>query len=340
MIQFTHMLLTAAAGYQKPLPGQIVYTSSRHGYISVASTSYSFVVPPRVRNITALCVGPGGTFFPMYGAGTEYATQAGTAGQGGALVYGNNIAVTPGETLTIEFVDGNSNTGSGNYSRLKRGSTILLYAYQYDNRGGTEADGGGNGGNSSAYNSYYYFQTNASGQNQGTAGAGGAAGYTGNGGNGGYWVGPSGIDQAAANATGGSGGGGGGGGGKVWVNMGGDLVMSGGGGGGGVGLLGQGTNGGGGGLRSGGGGGSGGEGGGTGGVEAVYNYDCCGNNTGLAYYYATSGSGGNYGGGKGTGDTGGAWAVGSQDGFWGAGAIRIIWPGDTRSYPNTNTGNL
>jgi hypothetical protein len=44
------------------------------------------------------------------------------------------------------------------------------------------------------------------------------------------------------------------------------------------------------------------------------------------------GGGGNYGGG-----------AANNSGFWGAkgtGAVRIIWPGDKRSFPSTCTGNL
>lgn len=80
------------------------------------------------------------------------------------------------------------------------------------------------------------------------------------------------------------------------------------GGGGGVGLLGQGSNG-----SFGGGGGSGGtnSGGGT---------------------FPTSSNPGNFGGGGGSGG-------GSGEGF-GKGAVRIIWPGNLRSFPSTNTQDL
>jgi len=75
-------------------------------------------------------------------------------------------------------------------------------------------------------------------------------------------------------------------------------------GGGGVGILGQGSNG---------------AGGNT------------GHDTGYGGSGGTSGSGANgglYGGGNNWGGTGGG------------GAVRIIWPGNTRSFPSTNTGNL
>jgi hypothetical protein len=32
--------------------------------------------------------------------------------------------------------------------------------------------------------------------------------------------------------------------------------------------------------------------------------------------------------------------VGAKRGTGGLGAVRIIWPGDTRSFPSTNTGDL
>lgn len=85
---------------------------------------------------------------------------------------------------------------------------------------------------------------------------------------------------------------------------------SGGRGGGGVGLLGQGSSGAGGTSGTRGGGGSGGTGGGT------------------------SVNGGAYGGGGGTGSTPESGTAG------GSGAIRIIWPGTTRQFPSTNTGDL
>lgn len=79
-------------------------------------------------------------------------------------------------------------------------------------------------------------------------------------------------------------------------------------GGGGVGLLGQGANG----VAPGG--------GGSGGANG-------GNGSGF-----TAGNGGAYGGGGGS-------SIGTS-GNGAGGAVRIIWPGTTRSFPSTNTGNL
>jgi hypothetical protein len=131
-------------------------------------------------------------------------------------------------------------------------------------------------------------------------GGGGAGGYSGNGGNG---------------LTAGAGGGGGGGGYVLTDNN----TVSTGGGGGGVGLLGEGSSGSAGGSNSATNRGVGGSGGanGTNASQGVY------------------GNGGNYGGGAGSRYDGT-----TKFGEPGTGALRIIWPGTTRSFPSTNTGNV
>jgi hypothetical protein len=48
-------------------------------------------------------------------------------------------------------------------------------------------------------------------------------------------------------------------------------------------------------------------------------------------------AGGNYGGGGSNGSSIGGTPTG---GAGGSGAVRIIWPGTSRSFPSTNTGNL
>ena len=293
MRTFTHMLLQAAAGYQGPVTGQSVYSIAGDG-------SVDFIVPAGVTSISAVCVGPG------YIGDYDY------AGRGGGLAYGNNIPVTPGQTLTCQF-------GYSNFSRLRQGSaggTIWLYAEQYPNHviGGPYFTGGGYGGVAGVSQGFGYD----------LGGAGGAAGYTGNGGAGGQ------SNNGNSGFAGTGGGGGGGARATFFVFQGQFYVVSGSGAGGGVGLLGQGANGAGGiyyGYNGGILGGGGGSGGGEGGQGYAYPvYDCCGN---IAYYDGQGGAGGNYGGGG-----------GARYGFFGPGAIRIIWPGNTRSFPNTNTGNL
>lgn len=159
------------------------------------------------------------------------------------------------------------------------------------------------GGSSGAGGTY----TGDGGGNGGctNGGAGGAGGYSGKGGNGGAY------------GNGSAGAGGGGGGSANVQNCCGGYA----GGGGGVGLLGQGANGAGG---TGGGGGTGNAGGGGGGSG--------GSAGGYSLMYCVAGAAGVYGGG------GGAAIYTPARG--GGGAVRIIWPGTTRSFPSTNTGNL
>jgi len=131
---------------------------------------------------------------------------------------------------------------------------------------------------------------------------GGAGGYTGNGGA----RAAAGSNAAGTAGTGGAGGGGGAGpsGSPVWLGA-----------SGGVGLLGLGSNGAGG--TSGGGGGGGGSGG----------------SNGQASNSGTAGNGGAYGGGAGVNTCIGNGTIGPS-------AVRIIWPGSTRSFPSTCTGDL
>jgi len=140
----------------------------------------------------------------------------------------------------------------------------------------------------------------------GGGGGGGAGGYRGVGGTGGSYNG-------AIAATAGGGGGGGGGIGQTGNGYGG--------GGGGVGLLGEGTSGTVGTSTAGGGGGSGGTDGGAPGASGP-----------------DGGTYGGGGGGAGTKVTSGNNKIGGKGGD---GAIRIIWPGDTRTYnPSANTDDL
>lgn len=225
---------------------------------------------------------------------------------GGSLAYANNVTVTPGQSFTAQFQ-------YAYQSRLINNSTSLpvVYAWQNPNSdrvGGQNLSGYGYGGAGRGQTGYDYD----------SGGGGGAGGYTGNGGIGGNYL---------NNATSGAGGGGGGGARGSYRVIWGEFIVTGSGAGGGVGVLGQGANGAGavyGYDILGGGGGSG----GANGEGPSYwrYYDCCGNPFGGG---STGGTGGAYGGGG-----------GSYGGFFGQGAIRIIWPGNTRTFPNTNTGNL
>jgi hypothetical protein len=269
--------------------------------------TYTFIVPPGVVSISALVIGGGGS-------GASAGRGRGGQGGGGAgLTYGNNISVTPGESLTVVVGAGGAAVSGGDtvqtaglggqISTISRGSTVLIRANNGPNgnpatsssytsaggigRLGTSWTGGGNGGRG-----YALFP----GSTTSTAGGGGGAGgYLGNG-----------ADAGTFPAAGSGAGGGG-----NWTNA--FIGNVQGGGGGGVGIYGSGY------------------------TSATRS----GNN-------AASGSGGtstnvtqiryevNYGGGGGgAGNTRSSWL--SLPG--GGGAARIIW-GPNRAYPSTNTGDL
>lgn len=325
--------LLIAGGESIAPPGQIVYEGSTTPGDNV-STTYSFVVPAGVTSISVVCVGAGG-------GGGYNLTQNNSfncGGSGGGLAWANNISVTPGETLEViagrpgvfGFVNGAP--GMGGPSHIRRVSTNTIFARALGGEqpvggGGTKPPGGtvvnGTGGTGGRGN-----QGITNGGPGG--GAGGAAGYTGNGGNGRGVISPT-------DATAGAGGGGGGGyyggsyqGGPPYYQD----WQNGGGGGGGVELLGQGSNGAAGVIGSF--NTSGGGGGGSGGAN--------GTNSGSA----NGGSGGKYGGGGGGGgfyseynpDLGETQTYPQPGANGGLGAVRIIWPGDTRQFPSTNTGNV
>ena len=261
----------------------------------ITAGTYSYVVPADVTSISVVTVGGGNGGAGLFGIG----------GPGGALAYVNNIATTPGETLTVIVGIGSGGSSGacgspGGPSRLQRGGTDLVAA-----GGGTRATNTGGA---------VIVGTGGSGGIGGTGpgGGGGAGGYSGTGGNGGASGG------AGTSGAGGAGGGGGGG-----LAPGGTATTCGGAGGGGVGILGLGSNGAGGARGVGGSGGSG-------GTNGTAN---SGRSGGAAGLYGAGGGGG----GRSCACTCGQPGLGASGGV---GAVRIIWPGTTRSFPSTNTGDL
>lgn len=245
------------------------------------------------------------------------------------VAVGGGAAGTPGSYVCcVGYVAGGGGGGGGlgyinSYSVTPGNSySLVVGARASSNQAGnfsqfvnaTTVKGfGGNGAGSAPTGGTYYGTGGGDGGNAGTlancngSGGGGAGGYSGKGGNGGGL-----YSFAGSNAAACSGGAGGGAAynGSCW----------GGAGGGGVGILGKGTTGAGGstsGYPHGGGGGSGGATGGS--------------NTSSG----TVAIGGLYGGGG-----GGSPGTGTQGGQGEQGAVRIIWPGTTRSFPSTCTGNL
>jgi len=135
-------------------------------------------------------------------------------------------------------------------------------------------------------------------------GGSGAGGYSGNGGTG--------STNQGTGANGGNGAGGGGGGGASKLCIPGDIYL--GGAGGGVGIYGSGSS-------------------GTGGTFGATNANggtggSSGGNGGNSTSVSVNATGGLYGGGRGTGGTGNV----------AEGAIRIVWPGATRTFPSTCVG--
>lgn len=233
------------------------------------------------------------------GGGCE-TTNGGSGGAGGDLRYYNNLSVTPGETLTItvgsEGANGNPGA-SGGFSRIARSGTTLLEAA---GGGGGTIDGSAaqNGTSSTIGGSIGGGDGGTCGDPTGSqcGGGGGAGGYAGNGGNGGINA-----DGTAGATDSGAGGGGGGAG------------SSGQGGtGGGVNVFGIGSTGGGGDAGDDGQGGSYGDGG--------LNPNRA-NKTPLSEAFGA--------GGGGT-DLSGSAINGGQ------GAVRIVYPGNTRSFPSTD----
>ena len=284
------------------------YSSTASATTSAAPSSqsyttagtYSWVAPTGVTSVSVVVVSGGGG-----GGGT-----GGYNGGGGALAYTNNIAVTPGNSYTVVVgaggIRGTNYTGYAGGNSSFNGTSVKAYGAGTAcvgglGHGGTVANGtGGAGGCKFGY---------------GIVGGGGAGGYAGKGGTPGY--------SYSTNPTSGAGGGGAGGG-SAFVNN------SGGGGGGGVGIFGQGSNG----VPlnngpygasygaagSGGGGGSGGS---NGSIRCGFN----------------GGAGGGYGGG-GAGGTYCQCSCCTFNGGAGAGgAVRIVWPGNTRTFPSTCVGS-
>ena len=195
-----------------PLPtGQEAYT---------APGTYSWTAPAGVTAVSVVAVGAGG-----YNAGMSQGPVGG--GGGGALVYKNNIAVTPGQSYTV--VVGNApNGGTGGSSSFTAGFGTMTAGGGGGNATfNTPAPTGGAGGlPSGTYDAGYAGGAGGSYSSSiGFGGGGGAGGYSGVGGRGG--------SNGAAGSNGSGGGGGGGG----------SASGTGGTKGGGVGILGQGSNG-------------------------------------------------------------------------------------------------
>jgi hypothetical protein len=280
------------------------------GPCSSASNSVTAVLPPGSQSY----ITPGTyTWVAPTGVTSVSVVAIGSGNRsGGGLGYKNNISVTPGNSYSVVVSD-----VGGTASYFCRSSLVSGVSGQPGTGGGYVGDGGGYGG---ASGSGYH------------GGGGGAGGYSGNGGAGGPQYGVAGSDGEIGSgaAAGGSGGG-------IGYNR-----QTGSGGGGGTGICGRGAYGFGGstatcfsfccngqykayGQSKGGGAGSGGQGGG--GMLTLYNYS-----TGQMAVQTCQFRGGNFGGGRGS-----TTCYGTPTG--GTGAVRIVWPGNTRQFPSTSVGS-
>tara|TARA_R110002072_G_scaffold1826_2_gene15460 strand:+ start:2802 stop:3767 length:966 start_codon:yes stop_codon:yes gene_type:complete len=229
-----------------------------------------------------------------------YATGGG--GGGGELRYKNNITVVPGSSYTVVVGRAYQNAAQANGTAGGASSFNSSTVVANGGLGGNTWPNGGAGGAGGSGG------TGDGGGNGGAGGACVASGYGGGGGGAGGYSGAGGAGGSNSAGSAGSGGGAGGGGGTQGSGYGNIR----GGTGGGVSLSGEGSSGAGGpigdvntSLTQGGYGGSGGT-----------------RGTATAGYYG----GGGQGGGSNSNPNGGF--------------VRIIWPGDTRYYPSTNTGDV
>jgi hypothetical protein len=303
-------------GTSSPITISGLTTGTAYTFTVVATNAYGTGLASAASNsVTPLVIGQqaytsAGTYSWVAPSGVTSVSVV-AVGTGGGVSGGNNSAGGGGGALAYA---NNLSVSSGN------SYTVIVGAVNITGDGGDSSfnstcvkAGGGKRANvcyngSAGVGGQVIYGTGGAGGYGGcqyggsaaNAGGGGAGGYSGAGGRGG-WSG-----SAGADGTGGGGGGGGPG-----TGSGG----TGGGGGGGVGILGQGSNG----------------AGGTSGCKGGKAGSSGGN--GASGYPGGAGCGGLYGGGN------GAVYYGSN-GSPGVGAVRIIWPGNTRSFPSTNTGNL
>lgn len=316
-------VITGGLSYIDIPPGQQEYTTVG---------TYSWAAPVGVTSVSVVCIGGGGS--GATGSLLGGLAKSGGGGAGGALIWKNNISVTPGQSYTVQVGSGGSvgsngtpaNGVAGVLSRFTTptsnvvagggengtsqagglgGNTFFNGAVVSNIIGGVNGLGGGRGGSGG---------TGVTGDNISSghaAGGGGGGGYSGNGGNGGEGRPATEPPDSNGSAGGSNGSGGGGGGGG-----------SGGAGGGGTGILGQGSSG----LLDVY-GGTGGSGGGTGtGLLA-------GGNGGQGGLYGAGGGGGTY------------YLYDSPSspprtgGIGRSGAVRIIW-GYDRFFPSTNTTDV
>jgi hypothetical protein len=313
-----------------------------------------------------------------YGTGCYYLTNPGLGGTGGALAWRNNIPVTPGSTIQVVVGSGSSTYGRSAFNdnqscsnkKVRANRCYWNFGYCYSSVGDTV----GLGGYTQSYNlcvvKYGLAYTVAAAG----SGGGGASGYPSStypASAGGYWghvFGGTGYLNSGVNAYNGFCGGGSVG------DFGWNLYGGGGGGGGGVGVYGRGSSGAfrgnptggaipitqcttgfaGGYYKSTGNYGAGGSGGSNGTYGRIlyctnfvhaFSYAINAPDCYTSYQITNGGNGGTFGGGGGSSPrftcTGyiAQFITTATNGTGGSGAVRILWPGCSRSWPTTSVGS-
>ncbi|MDP2651890.1 MAG: hypothetical protein Q8O94_02020 [bacterium] len=274
----------------------------------------------------ATVANPGGARFVSRGLKTKYSSSPESPSSSGQVAYttpGTYSWTAPAGVTSVSVVvvggGGGPHDAGGAGGGLGYNNNITVapgssYTVVVGSGGITNSNGGDS----------YFINTSTvkgGGGDHGTPGSGGGA-------TGGTYVGDGGGNGGGAQDNGGagiiySGGGGTGGysgGGGVGGRTGAGSNGSGGGGGGGGGTIDNGM--------AGGGGGVGILGLGSSGAGGAPKMGGTGGSNGAAGGSSPSGNGGLYGGG------------GAEGGVGGGGAVRIIWPGDTRQFPSTNTEDM
>jgi hypothetical protein len=209
----TTNLTSAVYGQGTAVAGGFIYSVGGIGSGATSTSTYSsagsssYVVPAGVNYITVKAWGAGGA-----GGNGSGGTGRGGAGGGGGYAKAV-IAVTPGETLTVDVGSGGADNGTvssgggngGGYSVVRRSATFLVQAGGGGggggSRGNSSGDGGagGAGGGSSGIIGTVGEGSSAGGAGgPGTTAAGGAGGAAGTSGT----AGAAGVANAGGNGAG------------------------------------------------------------------------------------------------------------------------------------------
>lgn len=170
---------TCSAGDQYSGYLQTTCAPTAHGRQAFTAGG-TFTVPANVRSINIHCTGGGEG--GCYQRATQNSTKMGAGGSGGYTAYKNNVAVTPGQVITVVVGSGGSGKaassgGRGGASSATIGATVLVSARGggYDVNGNTSPRKGGSGGGGYARSSgNYQFDADSNAARGGSNGGNGS----------------------------------------------------------------------------------------------------------------------------------------------------------------------